>query len=60
MPAVWPLGPQYSLIFAWHELGSHVRGEGLQKKPPVGHFKDPTFLGLKFDSAFHEVIYQLF
>ena len=22
MLAVWPLGPQYSLLFAWHELGS--------------------------------------
>ena len=24
MLAVGPLGPQYSLIFAWHELGKHA------------------------------------
>ena len=24
MLAVGPLGPQYSLLFAWHELGRHA------------------------------------
>ena len=32
MLAVGPLGPQYSLLFAWHELGRHAQ-QGVDTLP---------------------------
>ena len=57
MLAVGPLGPQYSLLFAWHELGSKMNvseyfWQKISKKILLPKIKEGKITSVKPNSEF--------